>query len=582
MTQLADHGTLAIPEPTTAHPPTSLPDCDQALAELRGAAAPWFAERPGDLVPLLERLGESLMAHAKGWVAVACAAKQIPDGSPIAGEEWASISVTARYLRLLASAMRDLASGYPPTAPSPPHSIAGNRIAVPAFPIDRFDKASMAGFAVDVWLKPGVSVEQANDRQAAAWSGGGSAGVSLVLGAGNVAAIPITDALDRLFIARHPVILKMNPVNDYLGPVFEQAFAELVRRGVLRIVYGGADVGQHLVHHAEVDDVHVTGSDKTFEAIVFGGGPDGARRKAAREPAVDKPVTGELGNVSPVIVVPGPWTGKDLNFQAQNIASMLTNNGGFNCIAVRAIVTHRDWDQRDALLGGIRDVLRKAPERYPYYPGARARWQTFVDAHPEAERFGDESPGRVPWTLIPDLRPEADDEIAFTTEAFNAVVAEVGISALDTVAFIRQAVRFANDRLWGTLGASIVVHPKSLEDPAVKQAVDDAIADLRYGTVAVNHWSAINFLMGASPWGAYPGHTIDDVQSGIGWVHNALMICQDDIEKVVVTGPFRMPLKPPWFVTNKAATKINERFAALQAAPSWTRLTRVVTAALRG
>lgn len=582
MTQLADHGTLAIPEPLVAHPPTSLPDCDQALAELRGSAQPWYAERPGDLAPLLERLTASLMEHAKDWVAAACAAKQIPDGSPLVGEEWSSIAVTARYLRLLGAAMRDLAAGQPPMAPSPPHSVAGNRIAVPAFPVDVFDKAAMAGFTVEVWLKPGVSVEQANDRQAAAWSGGGSAGISLVLGAGNVAAIPIVDALDRLFIARHPVLLKMNPVNDYLGPIFEQAFGELVRRGVLRIVYGGADVGQHLVHHDDVDDVHVTGSDKTFEAIVFGTGSEGARRKAAREPVIDKPVTGELGNVSPVIVVPGPWSEKDLRFQAQNVASMLTNNGGFNCIAVRAIVTSRGWEQRDDLLGGIRDVLRKAPARYPYYPGARDRWQAFVDAHPDAERFGDESPGCVPWTLIPDLQPDADDEIAFTTEAFNAVVAEVGIDATDTVGFIERAVAFANERLWGTLGASIIVHPKSLEDPQVKQAVDRAIADLRYGTVAVNHWSAMNFLMGASPWGAYPGHPIEDVQSGIGWVHNALMIADGDIEKAVLRGPFRMPLKPPWFVTNKAAAKVNERFAALQAKPSWVRLSRVVTAALRG
>ena len=228
MTQLADHGTLAIPEPSVAHPPTSLPDCDQALAELRGSAQPWYAERPGDLAPLLERLTASLMEHAKDWVAAACAAKQIPDGSPLVGEEWSSIAVTARYLRLLGAAMRDLAAGQPPMAPSPPHSVAGNRIAVPAFPVDVFDKAAMSGFTVEVWLKRGVSVAQANERQAAAWSGGGRPGISLVLGAGNVASIPIVDALDRLFIARHPVMLKMNPVNDYLGPIFEQAFGELV------------------------------------------------------------------------------------------------------------------------------------------------------------------------------------------------------------------------------------------------------------------------------------------------------------------------------------------------------------------
>ena len=67
----------------------------------------------------------------------------------------------------------------------------------------------------------------------------------------------------------------MNPVNDYPGPIFEKVCAELISRGVLRIVYGGAEVGTHLVRHDDVADVHVTGSDKTFEAIVFGGGPEG-------------------------------------------------------------------------------------------------------------------------------------------------------------------------------------------------------------------------------------------------------------------------------------------------------------------
>ena len=136
-----------------------------------------------------------------------------------------------------------------------------------------------------------------------------SAGVSLVLGAGNQASIPITDALDRLFIARHPVRAEDEPGQRLSRPdLRDSASAELVDRGVLRIVYGGAEVGTHLVRHDGVTDVHVTGSDKTFEAIVFGGGEEGARRKADHEPLVTKPVTGELGNVSPVIVVPGPWT----------------------------------------------------------------------------------------------------------------------------------------------------------------------------------------------------------------------------------------------------------------------------------
>ena len=54
---------------------------------------------------------------------------------------------------------------------------------------------------------------------------------------------------------------------------------------MLRIVEGGAAVGQYLTGHARIDEVHITGSDKTYDAVVFGTGPEGARRKAADEPA---------------------------------------------------------------------------------------------------------------------------------------------------------------------------------------------------------------------------------------------------------------------------------------------------------
>jgi hypothetical protein len=527
-------------------------------------------------------LNDSVATFATEWVQAACAAKQIPFDQPVGGEEWANIAITGRYIRLLIASLNDIAAGRKPSFPGKPHPVTGGHTAIPAFPFDSFDKVALSGFTAEVWLRRGVTGAQAQEHQAAAWFGGGEPGVSLVLGAGNQASIPITDALDRLFIARHPVILKMNPVNDYLGPIFEKMCAELINRGVLRIVYGGAEVGAHLVRHDDVTEVHVTGSDKTFEAIVFGGGEEGARRKAAKDPLVTKPVTGELGNVSPVIVVPGPWTAKDISFQAQNIASMLTQNGGFNCIALRAVITQHGWDGRKPLLDAIGSTLRDTAERYPYYPGARARWDAFVSAHPDAERFGDESEGCVPWTMIPGLRPEAADEIAFTTEAFNGVFGEVGIDATSTADYIRKAVEFANESLWGTLGCSIIVHPKSMKDPEIARAVEQGIADLRYGTIGVNHWSAIGFLLGSTPWGAYPGHTIDDVQSGIGFVHNSMMLAEDDIEKTVCRGPFKMPFKPTWFATNKTAHKSGEMFARLMSKPSWGKLPALITTAMRG
>jgi hypothetical protein len=54
-----------------------------------------------------------------------------------------------------------------------------------------------------------------------------------------------------------------------------------------------------------VDEIHLTGSDKTFKAIVFGSGVEGAERKAKKKPLIIKPVTGELSNITPIIIVPG-------------------------------------------------------------------------------------------------------------------------------------------------------------------------------------------------------------------------------------------------------------------------------------
>ncbi|HVS68089.1 MAG TPA: aldehyde dehydrogenase family protein [Mycobacteriales bacterium] len=582
MTQLAAHGTIAIPEATSTQKATSIADCDAAVADVAAHSKSWFEEPAKDMIGLLERLTDSVLTFADEWVKVSCEAKHYPVDSPAAGEDWASVMITGRYLRMLQMAITDIAAGRKPSLPGKPHPVAAGHTAIPAFPVDGFDKIAFSGFSGDIWLRRGVTGAEATERQAQAWFGGGAPGVSLVLGAGNQSSIPITDALDRLFISRHPVILKMNPVNDYAGPIFEKICAELIDRGVLRIVYGGAEVGTHLVRHEDVTEVHVTGSDKTFEAIVFGGGPEGLTRKAAKDPLVTKPVTGELGNVSPVIVVPGPWTAKDISFQAQNIASMLTNNAGFNCIALRALITSNTWSQRDEFLEAMRQVLKDTEDRYAYYPGARARWDAFTGAHPESERFGQEEQGCVPWTMIPGLRTDTKDEIAFTTEAFNGVFGEVGIDATDTVDFIRKAVEFSNDGLWGTLGCSIVVHPKSMKDPAINAAVEQAIADLKYGTIGVNIWSAVGFTLGTTPWGAYPGHTIDDVQSGIGFVHNSIMLAEEDIEKTVVRGPFRMPIKPTWFASNKNAHKAGELAAKLMTRPSWGKVPALVTTALRG
>ena len=136
----------------------------------------------------------------------------------------------------------------------------------------------------------------------------------------------------------------------------------------------------------------------------------------------------------------------------------------------------------------------------------------------------------------------------------------------------------ANERLHGTLGANVIAHPRSIR--ALGSTFDDAIAELRYGTVAVNAWTGLGYLTPRATWGAFPGHPLTDIQSGQGVVHNALLLA--DTERTVVRGPFRPFPKPPWFVTNRTAAVTGRRLTAFAARPRWSALPGIFASALRG
>ena len=175
--------------------------------------------------------------------------------------------------------------------------------------------------------------------------------------------------------------------------------------GVLRIVTGDAVQGAHLARHPGVDTLHITGSDRTYDAIVFGTGPEGEARRAARRALLAKPFTAELGNLTPIVVVPGRWTERSSTTTPRTSRRCSTNNAGFNCTTSRVIVTAGGWSQREALLDRLRRRLAQLPCRFAFYPGAAARFAAFREAHPAGELFGSAGDGHLPWMLIPASRP---------------------------------------------------------------------------------------------------------------------------------------------------------------------------------
>jgi hypothetical protein len=209
------------------------------------------------------------------------------------------------------------------------------------------------------------------------------------------------------------------------------------------------------------------------------------------------------------------------------------------------IIQMKNWQQREKLNRGIADFLATTKTRKAYYPGSFELHQQFVDAHPQALQLGEPEVGHLPWTFIPDVDATNEDDICFKREPFMSLYSETALEASNVVEFIGKAVEFANEKLWGTLVASIVVHPASMKDPAVAAAVDKAIADLRYGSIVVNQWGALAYYMTITPWGGYPGSDIYDVQSGIGFVNNPLMF--DRVQKSVCYTDFS-PLADPFLV----------------------------------
>ncbi len=133
--------------------------------------------------------------------------------------------------------------------------------------------------------------------------------------------------------------------------------------------------------------------------------------------------------------------------------------------------------------------------------------------------------------------------------------------------------------LWGTLSATLLVSPSSLRDPAVADATERAVADLRYGAIGVNVWHALAFAIGTTTWGAYPGHPRNDIGSGSGVVGNAAMF--DRPQKSVVRGPFRARPKPPWFATAPGQYEVMRRFVAFEAEPTAAKIPRLLFTALR-
>lgn len=551
---------------------------DEAIAALHAGSRAWALLTLGQRRTLLRRLRVATAAVADEWVDVASTSKGLEAGHPLRGEEWLSGPyATIVAMDAYADTLGALAAGRSPLDRVRTGSAPGDRTVVHTSPLTATDALLLSGYTTEVWLEPGV--DAATARRLAGLGQLRPAetdGVGLVLGAGNITSIPVLDVLYELLAFGRVSILKVNPTQDALVPVFERALAPLIEPGFLRIVRGGGEVGAFLTRHPGISHVHITGSEATFRAIVWGTGAEGETRRAEHRPLLSTPISAELGGVSPIIVVPGRWTRADLRFQAEHVVTMRLHNGGHNCIAGQVVILSRDWPQRAEFLAELRAAYERSPRRPTWYPRSDAKLAAARADYPDALWCADGTRALV------EASPDEASALE-STEYFSPVLGVVDLPGVGRD-FLDAAVAHANERLTGTLGANVLVDPATRE--ALGAGFEEAIAELRYGTIAVNAWTAFGFLTPTATWGAFPGGTIEEAPSGMGVVHNALLL--DRVERTVVRGPFRpfprsaadtlrgrglsvLP-KPPWFVTARTGAAVGEGLTRFRIDGDWARM----------
>jgi aldehyde dehydrogenase (NAD(P)+) len=563
---------------------TARKQLDAIIARLTGNVKSFGALSVAERATLVDRVHATVADTATQWVEKASRIKRLDADSPYVGEEWISGPYAVLgSLALLSTSLRAISAGKSPLAGRKFGTAPGNRVSVEVLPVDFKESILFNGFRSEVWMPPGVSAEAAKAR-----AGLGELtptetdGVGLVLGAGNITSIPPLDVLYELFANNRISLLKLNPVLADLETAYRAALAPLLEAGFLEIVQGGGEVGSYLAHHDGISHVHITGSASTHDVVVWGPGQAGRDRRQANTPLLKKPITSELGGVSPIIVVPGKWSKADLTFQAEHVATQRLHNGGYNCIAGQIVVLSSDWAQKDAFIAELRAALDRAPVREPWYPGSDDRVNAAEKSFPGAKRHASGT------RLLVEVPAEDDASTIQNTEYFSPVLGVVQVAGTG-IDFFATAVETVNSDFLGTLGANVLI------DPATRKSLGagfmDQIANLRYGTVAINAWTGFGYLTTGAPWGGFPGATLTDVQSGIGVVHNALLI--DSPERAVAYGPFRpfprsigggeasLFPKPPWFVTARSASKTGKRLVDFAKKPSWLRMPAVFGSAFR-
>ena len=396
-------------------------------------------------------------------------------------------------------------------------------------------------------------------------------GVSVVLGAGNYPTLTVVDVVYQLFQKGNVVFLKHHHIRPQMEEVTRFIFQPLFEAGFMDSeTHHSHERSSAIVYNPHVTTVHMTGGKHAHDIIVWGSTPEEqAKNKKSKTPKLKATMSSELGAATPHIITPVTYTNKELDHQAQVLVSAKWVNGGASCNAPQCVIMSDQWPQKKAFLALVEKYWKSMECPVAYYPGTQDRVDAFQYRYKDRSTLwmgkmpsGAKSNHHMPLLVVnvdADVSTEkglqaAKQEYALRNEAFGPILVlctlKTGSSAPKD--FMAQAVTLCNECLFGTLACSIVA-PDKVQD---EEYIDQALADLKYGSIVFNSWAATGYPLFFGQWGGHPSERVDNVESGVGHVHNALSIV--GIEKTTLKKPI-LEFFNPLIVTSvprKKNTKI--------------------------
>ena len=448
---------------TSAIHPTSQRQLDEAVARLREAAPAFARLSIPERIALARSMQAGYLRIAEQSVRPACAAKGIPSvrppkarsGRPVHGA-WCAISGWSR--ESLTSLQR---TGTTPIGRVRPH---GGR------------PARGAGLPREHDRRRAVRRHHGGRAHAGRHRRGGAARVPRRLLPGPVARRTDGAGARRRESRRHSRDGRHHqavqrgeglPAQDEPGqrlsrPVHRGGVRRRDPAGFLAVVYGGAEEGAYLAQHpASTRSISPAPTGPTTTSCGGRRARSGTRARRATPRCSPSRSPRSSGTSRRCSSCPARTADRELAFQAESIAGAVAHNASFNCNTPKMLVTPRGWAGATGLLAAIERALAADAGAPGVLPGRRG---AMAGDSPGAARDQDcgrrRGPGELPWTLLPGLDATDPREPAFTTEPFCSILSETEVGSDDPVEFLERAVDFANNRLWGTLSAELVVHPR--------------------------------------------------------------------------------------------------------------------------